>query len=101
MCAILLSFSIGDSWNLACSSKLLDWSFYTSCKFDTQKHGWNASCNWKFEHRRLISGGIGKKVSWVGKNQKLISGAKAYERPGSKMIVYYKKLDKNSTSQQL
>ena len=46
-------------------------------------------------------GGIGKKVSWVGKNQKLISGAKAYERPGSKMIVYYKKLDKNSTSQQL
>ena len=41
MCAFLLNFSIETTvcWNLACSavhsSKGLDWSFYTSCKFDT------------------------------------------------------------------
>ena len=70
MCAILLSFSIGDSWNWAFSSKLLDWSFYTSCKFDTQKHGWNASCYWKFEHRRLISGGDWEKSVMGGKKIK-------------------------------
>ena len=78
MCTIILSFSIGDSIGDSCLSKGLNWSFYTSCKFDTQKHGWNASCYQNFELGRLMSGGTENKVSWVEKTQKLISGGNAY-----------------------
>ena len=48
-----------------------------------------------------MSGGTENKVPWVEKNQKLISGGNAYQKPDSKLIVYHKKLDKNYISQEL